>query len=115
MAKKKDENFLDYIPRHNKNFPWEEKNGIVEVRQENIGAMKWLTQKLFKKPRYSYIKLDEFGSFVWKQIDGERTVLEIGELVEKEFGEKAAPVYERLSKYIKILHEQRFVVYENKM
>ncbi len=111
---KKDDNFLDYIPRHNKNFPWEEQNGIVTVRQDNIGVMKWVTQKLWKKPKYSFIELDEFGSFVWKQMDGKKTVYEIGIAVRQQFGEKAEPLYERLSKYIKTLHEQRFVVYVGK-
>ena len=31
----------------------------------------------FEKPRYSFIKLDEYGSCVWKQIDGKKTIYEI--------------------------------------
>jgi hypothetical protein len=43
------------------------------------------------------------------------TVYEIGQRVKEQFGDKAEPLYERLSTYIKILHENKFVVYMNKI
>ena len=115
MAKQK-ENFLDYIPRPNQLYAAEENdNGHIEVLMEHRGFFNWIAQKLFKKPRVSHIELDDFGSFVWKQMDGEKTVYEIGTAVREEFGSKAEPLYERLCKYIKILHDQHFVVYVNKL
>lgn len=66
-------------------------------------------------PGTSYIELDNFGSLVWKQIDGKKTIYQIGQAVHEEFGEKAEPLYERLSKYITTLQENRFVVYQNKI
>lgn len=114
MAKSK-ENYLDYVPRHNVNFPWKEVNGRVEVRMENRGAVNRIAQKLFKRPAFSLIELDEFGSFVWKQIDGKRSIYEIGAAVKERFGDRAEPLYERLSGFTKTLHNQRFIVYENKI
>lgn len=115
MAKKK-ENYLDYIPRRNVNFPWKVlKNGRVEVQMENRGAVNRIAQRFFKKPVYSYIALDEFGSFVWQQIDGKASIYQIGLVVREQFGEKAEPLYERLSVFMKTLHNQRFIVYENKI
>ena len=64
---------------------------------------------LAKKPKISYIHLDEFGSFVWRQIDGERDIIKIGEAVKEHFGEKAEPLYERLAQYFKILESYGFV------
>ncbi len=116
MGKKKRDNFLDYVPKHNERFPFEEKeNGRIEVRMQNRGLLKKLTQVLIRKPKYTYIELDEFGSFVWRQMDGRRTIYEIGTLVGERFGDKAEPLYERLSEYIKILRRNQFIVYKNLM
>ncbi|MDO4623680.1 MAG: PqqD family protein [Eubacteriales bacterium] len=115
MAKKK-ENYLDYIPRHNQLYETQvNAQGNIEIRMENKGLFNWIAQKLFKRPRYSNIALDEFGSFVWRQMDGQRSIYEIGTAVKTEFGEKAEPLYERLSRFVKILHENHYVVYVNKL
>ena len=76
---------------------------------ENKGFFNRAAQKLFKKPRISYVHLDETGSFVWPLIDGEKTIFEIGKEVEKRFGEESAPLYERLAKYFQILESYRFI------
>ena len=60
-------------------------------------------------PKVSHIKLDCFGSFVWKQIDGNRNLIEIGVMVKEEFGEKCEPLYERLAKYFEMLKNNKFV------
>ncbi len=115
MAKKR-ENYLDYIPRRNVNFPWKVlENGRVEVRMENRGPVNRIAQRFFKKPVYSYIALDEFGSFVWQQIDGKASIYQIGRAVRERFGEKAEPLYGRLSVFMKTLRDQQFIVYENKI
>ena len=115
MAKKKD-NYLDYIPRPNTLFECNKnKDGKIEIKMHNKGVFNKIAQVLFKKPKYSYIEQDEFGSFVWEQMDGKKTIYEIGTLVKERFGDKAEPLYERLSQYIKILHNNHFIVYENKL
>ena len=91
------------------------KDGKIEIKMHNKGVFNKIAQVLFKKPKYSYIELDEFGSFVWEQMDGKKTIYEIGTLVKERFGDKAEPLYERLSQYIKILHNNHFIVYENKL
>ena len=53
-------------------------DGIVEITVENTGFYNTIAQKIFKKPRYSFIKLDEYGSFVWQKIDGKKSIYEIG-------------------------------------
>lgn len=115
MVRKQD-NFLDYIPKHNALFEFREnKVGNIEIKVQNKGFFNKMAQVLAKRPKYSYIELDGFGSFVWRQIDGQRTVYEIGQLIKNEFGEKAEPLYERLSKFVQILHKNHYVVYQNKI
>ena len=58
-----------------------------------------------------HITLEELGSFIWQQIDGEKSILQIGELVQEAFGEKAEPLYERLAQYMKILYGKGFITF----
>ncbi len=114
MKKKKQivipENYLTLVPRHPQALVWNtDKDGIVTFEVENKGVLKRITQVLFFKPKVSYIHLDKFGSFVWRQIDGERSITAIGELVEAEFGDEAHPLYERLATYFRILESYGFV------
>lgn len=115
MAKKK-ENYLDYVPRQNARYEWSKnEKGNVVVRVHNTGLFNRVAQLLFRRPKYSNIELDEFGSFVWEQIDGVKNVYEIGIQVKEHFGEKAEPLYERLAKFVTILRNNGYVVYVNKM
>ena len=103
-------NYLEKVPVRAEAIGWTaDENGAVTLEVENKGAFNRIAQKLFKRPKVSYIHLDENGSFVWRQIDGERNILAIGEAVKEHFGEKAEPLYERLSQFIKILESYRFI------
>ncbi|MBQ6825767.1 MAG: PqqD family protein [Clostridia bacterium] len=104
------ENFLEKKPIRNPEIAWEtDDNGVITLKVENKGFFNKIAQKVFKKPKYSFIHLDEMGSFVWPFIDGERDIIAIGEEVKAHFGEKAEPLYERLAKYFQILESYGFV------
>ena len=107
------ENYLEKIPVKYDSLGWSvDENGAVTLELENKGAFNKIAQKLLKKPRISYIHLDENGSFVWQQIDGESNILKIGEAVKAHFGEKAEPLYERLTQFIKTLETYRFIIFK---
>lgn len=115
MARSK-ENYLDYIPRHSALFTWEKgKDGLVTIKVRNKGLFNRIAQIFFKRPKYSYIHLEEFGSFVWEQIDGVKNIYEIGQSVQAKFGKKCEPLYERLSKYMVTLRGNDYIVYVNKI
>ena len=106
--KNNSDNYVEKIPTHNKT--WElTKEGLVEVTVENKGFYNTLAQKLFKKPRFSFIKLDEFGSFVWQEIDGQKTIYEIGQNLSKKHPKAGEKLYERLCGFIKILERNDYV------
>ncbi len=114
MAHKKQENYLDKIPVKNEKIGWSKnEEGLVSLEIENRGVFNKIAQKLFKKPRVSYVHLDDNGSFVWEIIDGKMSVYEIGQKVEEHFGEKAQPLYERLVKFFYILQSSGFVKWCN--
>lgn len=109
------ENYLDYIPAHNALLPYTVKeNGRVEVKVTNRGLFNRIAQVLFGRPKFSYIELDEFGSFVWQRIDGKRTIYEICMLIRETFGEAAEPLFERATQFFMLLRRNAFIVYENK-
>ena len=107
---KKFDNFLDAVPVKNPEINFtKDANGIVTLEIENKGLMNRVFQKLLKKPKITYIHMEELGSFVWQIIDGESDITALGKKVEEHFGEKANPLYERLSQYIKILESYNFI------
>lgn len=103
---------MDYIPIYNPQYKWDaDSEGIVTVHVVNKGFYNRIAQKLFNKPRVSHIALDEYGSFVWYQMDGTRDVFEIAKLVKEKYGDRAEPVVGRLVRYIQILYHNKFIGY----
>jgi hypothetical protein len=58
------------------------------------------------------LNLDELGSASWLFMDGKRTVAKISELLLEKFGNKIDPVYERLTKFLTGLYEQRLITFQ---
>ena len=73
----------------------------------------WLRNS-FTPPRVSHIKLDEYGSFLWKEIDGKRTVGDLALRMKAQFGAGAEPLYDRLVKYMQILRNNQFILFQGK-
>lgn len=110
------ENFLDYTPKRNCLYEWrEDENRRAEITIKNRGFFCRITQIFCHRPKETKLLLDAPGSFVWKQMDGERNIYEIGKALKQEFGEEAEPLYERLSSFIRLLHEHHFIVYTNRI
>lgn len=116
MAKKSKENYLDYVPKRNSLYEWSRnEDGNVEIKVLNKGLFNRIAQIFFKRPKISNIELEQFGSFIWENIDGESSIYQIGMKVKDQFGEQAEPLYERLSIYMKMLRDAGYIVYENKI
>ena len=108
--KQASENYLERKPKRPESITWStDEKGVVTLNIENTGTMNRIAQKLFHKPKVTYVHLDEIGSFVWPLMDGEMDILRLGELVEAQFGDKAKPLYERLAKFFQILDSYHFV------
>ncbi|MBQ7828318.1 MAG: PqqD family protein [Clostridia bacterium] len=104
------ENYLERIPARPESMKWSTgDDGIVTLEIENKGVFNRIAQKLFRRPRISYIHLDETGSFLWPILDGEKSITDLGVLVDEKFGEASHPLYERLATYFKILDSYGFI------
>ena len=106
----KDENYLERKPICKNGLNWsKDESGNVTLEMENKGVVNRIMQKLIKKPKISYIHLDEMGSFVWPLIDGETNIMTLGKKVKEHFGDAAEPLYPRLAKYFQILESYKFI------
>lgn len=77
-----------YVPFRAEGVEWTaDENGLVTVAAENKGFFNRALQILMKKPKRSFIHLDEKGSFFWRSADGFRTLGEIASESAEKYGE----------------------------
>jgi hypothetical protein len=73
----------------------------------NPFMVQWILPMLQR--RVFRVKLDAYGSFVWRHCDGSTPVAQMGERMKGEFGEAAEPVFERIGKFLNKLEREEFV------
>ncbi|MBE6772304.1 MAG: PqqD family protein [Ruminococcaceae bacterium] len=114
MKKRKIINYPNKIPLLPDTVLWNLcANGTVTLEMENTGIMNRIAQILFRKPKMTFVHLDELGSFVWQKIDGKKSVADIALEVDKFFGENSHPLYERLTVFFNILENYKFIQWKN--
>ena len=110
-----DINYLDLIPVRTEERQWfTDRRDRIVLKVENTGLFNKIAQKVFNKPQFTKVHLDQQGTFIWPLIDGERTVADIAALVKDEFGEAAEPLYPRIVKYFQIVESYHFIKFANK-
>lgn len=108
--KKQKKNYLDLIPVQAEGLAWtRDDEDIVVLEVENTGAFNRIAQKLFKRPKVTKVHMEQFGSFLWPLIDGERTVKDLADLLKERFGEETEPLYPRVAKYMQIMESYHFI------
>ena len=113
MKNNKDKNYLDYIPVRNSEYDWSiVEDGIVEISVVNKGFFNLITQKFFKAPKISKIKLDAPPPPPWKAMDDKRDIGDIAEEVRSSFEDEEKVFYSRLIKFFQILKENKFISYK---
>jgi len=108
--KEKDANYLDFVFERNVAISHETTDsGRVVLLCKHTGFFAGIAQKVFNKPEVTKVELDETGSFVWCNIDGQINVYEIGLRLKEQFGDKAEPLYERLTEFMRQLSRLGFI------
>ena len=94
MKKKQSENYLEYVPQRTPETEFtEDEAGIVTLTKEWTGFYNRIAQRFFHRPRVSHIDPDGYGSFIWKLIDGKRTVYDISRKLDEAYpGMEKSPV-----------------------
>ncbi len=96
-------NLLELVPKRTRNFDVDE-NGSVTVMMPRF-EHDWMMRRFvprWKNP-YVHTRLDDVGSFVWLQCDGETPVETIAERMREHFGEAVEPVHDRLKVFLQQL------------
>ena len=103
--KLKGKNLLNFVPIRKYKWSRQEKNKeLVRILKPRFDSKlgKRFGNKFNIKETYN-INLDEYGTAVWRLIDGKQTVHEIGEMLKTEFGDSVEPLYPRLAAFLRIL------------
>ncbi|KUO62381.1 hypothetical protein APF79_07680 [bacterium BRH_c32] len=107
----KGKNTLDMIPK--KVYKISDNDGLVTIhipKFKNKILVKYLVPRL-KKPEIK-LKLDAFGSQVFREMDGEKKVSDIIISLREVFGEKVEPAEDRLSKFILNLYDGGLITFK---
>ncbi len=105
------EEFLGYVPEQILAWEISDETGCVTLRKpkfKNKYLVKYLLPYL-KRPEFK-INLDEIGSFVWKNIDGVRSIEQIADRMASKFGDEVKPVNDRLGQFIQSLYQNKFII-----
>ncbi len=113
---KSSKNLLDLTPVKSENKKFEaitnEENLVTIIIHRN-GIFDNFIRKFIKKTPLTFnVELDEFGSFVYTIIDGEKDIHALGILVKEKFGEDCEPLYERLGGFINLLKNNDFIYFK---
>lgn len=86
-------------------------DGIVFIiTRHNHRIQRFMRKLKFKIPEISRLELDEYGSFVFLQIDGEKTIEDVATCLDIKYQDAAHPLYERLTPYLDYLHNNLEVI-----
>lgn len=102
-------NALDLTPRPLATADEREGQIVLTRPRPNPSGLRapldWLIYLLAPKR----LRLDDFGSFCWRHVDGRRDVWEIARLMREEFGERCEPAEERVGRFLTLLAREELV------
>ncbi|KYK33603.1 MAG: pyrroloquinoline quinone biosynthesis protein PqqD [Thermoplasmatales archaeon SG8-52-3] len=101
--------FLKYIPKR-ADLEWStNQEGLVEIKMEKFSSNFGKSfLKVIKKENYFTANMDKYGSLVWKNSDGKKTVKEILKIMEKEFP-KQENLDQRLILFLQQMNSLRYI------
>jgi len=88
---------------------------VTILKQQNHRIQRFFRKLNFKIPEYTEKTLDKYGSYVFLQIDGQKTVKDIGENLEIKYGNEVHPLYERLLLFLNHIDVNCHYIEKNKL
>ena len=107
---KEQRNLLDLAPsrvRQSETDPGDREVVLVPRFGDKTRLSRWL-QRRAQRP-FHRVTLDEYGTFIWRRIDGATPVLSIAEALKQQYGEKVEPVYQRVGMFINQMARAGFI------
>ena len=99
MSEQQGKNLLELIPVRIQDFEMNGEKVIILLPKFRSGFGKRFIQPRLKTKHFR-IELDEIGSAFWQEIDGKQNVMQIASVLQNRFGDRIAPVYDRLTLFI---------------
>jgi hypothetical protein len=112
MAKKKkvSANYMDVVYEIRDSLEWrEKKEGTVELDMAHKGIYHRIAQKFFHRPKVSHIALDQYGTALWKGIDGTHTVFDLVHMMQEEFPAEQDKMMNRVIAFLGTLERNGFI------
>jgi len=104
-------NFLDLVPRRRVAHEEDEEGRIVLLQPRYTDPVlgRWLQPRLRPDKRWIRVPLDSRGTWLWRHIDGARTVGELAAGFQAAFPEDQRDIPLRVSQYVGVLHQHGWV------
>jgi hypothetical protein len=105
-------NYLDLIPLKEYEHELNE-DGLINILIPKF-KNRFMVENVMPRLRSPYIraKLDEFGTEIWKLIDGYRSVDDISKKMVEKFGDRIQPIHERITKFLSQLHSHNLIKFK---
>ena len=102
---------LDLKARPVRQVDWIEEDGRIRLKVIKFKGKfgRWLC-RVFKRPNYFFVNLDEVGSFIWKKCNGKNSIEEILEELEEKYGKEK--MKERLYFFLLALQKYGYIKIE---
>ncbi len=99
------------VPRPLTKYKTDQNDHVVLLKPKFRSV--FLKKHLIPRMKHAYFKihLDDIGTAVWHQIDGQKNALEIAHNLEAELGDKIKPVYQRLGIFLATMKREKFIDY----
>ena len=105
--------FWNALP--SRRFDWcQDDDGRCVVLRPKLGegrVGRWFAARLGDP--YYRIRLDEFGTFVWKACDGHTPLAVIAERMRDEFGDRVEPTQERVGRFVQTMLHGRMIAVDS--
>lgn len=98
----KETNLLELIPNRISDWKSNDEGLVTLILPKFKSKLGKMFASKFKNPTYE-VKLDEIGTFLWKECDGVKNVYDISREMLIEFGDDIEPVYERIKLFLNML------------
>lgn len=108
------ESYLDLIPVIRNDHSWiTDDEGRVVISTKRKGFAHKMGFKDSGKMKQEELALDEYGSIVWRKINGQKSIRDIAEEIVKELGEEREFAKKRAAMFFKMLKMQGLILYMN--
>lgn len=110
--------YEELIPMICKENAWEvNENNHVIVHVGRKGFWQNCCTRIFgteKADKKYEVELDDYGSYVWKKIDGKRSNMEIIEDIQRELGEEVNLASQRLVMFMHMLKRNKLIFFDKR-